>query len=236
MAQRFGSIRKCVHSLTDYVHYKIFFNPKNRKSVIKEFHKFFYESNIWAETYWFGTKIYKNPFDVWVYQEIISEIKPDVIIETGTARGGSALFFAHLLDIIGKGRIYTIDIYKNQYQQQHPRIKYLVVPSSTDRNTVERIKNSIRKTEKVMVILDSHHAKNHVLEELRLYSHLVSVGSYLVVEDSNINGHPVNKEYGEGPAEAIKLFLKENKSFVQDRSREKFFVTFNPGGYLKRVR
>src|SRR3989338_4497676 len=100
MAQRFGSIRKCVHSLTDYVHYKIFFNPKNRKSVIKEFHKFFYESNIWAETYWFGTKIYKNPFDVWVYQEIISEIKPDVIIETGTARGGSALFFAHLLDII----------------------------------------------------------------------------------------------------------------------------------------
>jgi cephalosporin hydroxylase len=87
-----------------------------------------------------------------------------------------------------------------------------------------------------MVVLDSDHTRDHVLAELRAYKDLVSLGCYLVVEDSCINGHPVVPQYGPGPMEAIELFLQECDWFEIDREREKFFLTFNPSGYLKRVR
>lgn len=87
-----------------------------------------------------------------------------------------------------------------------------------------------------MVILDSDHKKVHVLNELKIYSKFVSKGSYLIVEDSNINGHPVLPNFGLSPMEAIKDFLKENKNFIIDKTKEKFFLTFNPNGYLKRIK
>jgi cephalosporin hydroxylase len=85
-----------------------------------------------------------------------------------------------------------------------------------------------------MVILDSDHARDHVLEELRIYSSLVSPGSYLVVEDTNVNGHPVFREHGPGPMEAVELFLAETGEFEVDAAREKFFLTFNPRGFLRK--
>ena len=89
----------------------------------------------------------------------------------------------------------------------------------------------------MLVILDSDHTKNHVLGELRLYAPLVSRGSYLIVEDTNVNGHPVLKDFGPGPAEAVEEFLAEQSDFFVDRAREKYFLTFNPKGYLfKRLR
>ena len=87
-----------------------------------------------------------------------------------------------------------------------------------------------------MVDLDSNHSKQHVLEEMRAYAPMITIGNYLIVEDTNINGHPVLPEFGPGPMEAVEEFLKENHDFVPDPSREKFLVTFNPGGYLRKVR
>jgi len=85
-----------------------------------------------------------------------------------------------------------------------------------------------------LVILDSDHSKAHVLQEMELYAPMISVGSYLIVEDTNLHGHPVLPEFGPGPMEAVAEFLPKNPDFIVDRSREKFFMTFNPGGYLKR--
>ncbi len=87
----------------------------------------------------------------------------------------------------------------------------------------------------MLVILDSDHSKRHVLDELRTYSQFVGEGSYIIVEDTNVNGHPVLPEFGPGPMEAIQDFLKENKDFAVDGSKEKFYMTFNPKGYLRRV-
>jgi cephalosporin hydroxylase len=108
--------------------------------------------------------------------------------------------------------------------------------SSTSKEIVEKIKNSIKDKDRVMVILDSDHSKVHVLNELRIYSELVTRGSYLIVEDMCLNGHPVYPGFGLGPMEAVEEFLKESKDFVADRRREKYYITFNPKGYLKRIK
>jgi len=97
------------------------------------------------------------------------------------------------------------------------------------------VKGSIKPSDKVLVTLDSDHAKHHVLEELRIYSKMASVGSYVVVDDTNLNGHPVNRPFGPGPAEAVEEFLAQESGLVRDTSREKFGLTFSPGGFLKRV-
>jgi cephalosporin hydroxylase len=110
-----------------------------------------------------------------------------------------------------------------------------MVGSSTDDKIVRHVKEQISQTDKVMVILDSDHHKEHVLKELRIYGPLVTRGNYLIVEDSNLNGHPVHQDHGPGPMEAIEEFLIGNKEFVVDAKREKFRLTFNPRGYLLKV-
>lgn len=162
---------------------------------------------------------------------LIKEYKPDLIIECGTDRGGSALYFAHLFDIIGNGKVVTIDI-DNKNPPQHDRIKYLIGSSTSDEvvNEVEKLIEDKR----VMIILDSDHDKRNVLKELNIYNKMVSKGCYLVVEDSNINGHPVHKNFGAGPMEAIEKFMKYNKDFEIDKNKEKFLLTSNPKGYLRR--
>ncbi len=87
-----------------------------------------------------------------------------------------------------------------------------------------------------MVVLDSDHHRDHVLNELRLYNGLVSPGCYLIVEDTHFNGHPILPKFGPGPFEAVDEFLRTNTAFVRDRTRERFLLTFNPGGYLKRLK
>lgn len=218
---------------------RLYVSAKSEKEIVDHFHKLYYDSNIFGKTFvntfWLGTPTLKCPLDLWVYQEIIYDLKPDLIIETGTAEGGSALFLATMLDILGKGEIITIDIQPNDKRPQHKRIRYLL-GSSTGKEIIETVKRSARENKKIMVILDSDHSQKHVLEELRTYSPIVSRGQYLIVEDSNVNGHPVFLDHGPGPMEAIDEFLKENNGFTVDKSKEKFYLTFNPKGYLLKVK
>ncbi len=172
---------------------------------------------------------------MWIFQEIVTETRPDVIVEAGTYHGGSALFLANLLDLDGRGKVVTIDIADYAKKPLHPRIHYLL-GSSTAPETMSEVKRLIAPQDRVMVVLDSDHRKPHVLQELRLYHRLVTKDCYLIVEDTNINGHPVFRGFGPGPMEAVEEFLQGNRDFVPDRSREKFLMTYNPSGYLRRLR
>lgn len=209
-----------------------------RQQYLDGFHRLYYESaesgGTWKKTYWLGVPTRKCPLDLWIYQEILHEVRPDIIVETGTRWGGSALFLASLCDVLGHGRVITIDIEVPGERPSHDRITYLL-GSSTSPQIVEEVSNNIRPGHRVMVCLDSDHAMDHVLTEMRTYGTLVSPGSYLIVEDTNINGHPVAPGWGPGPMEAVQEFLKETREFVVDESREKLLLTFNPKGYLRRV-
>ena len=203
--------------------------------VIRHFHELFYNRvhSTWNDTYWMGAKILKNPFDLWIYQEIIFATKPDVIVECGTRHGGSALCLAHLCDLLGHGRIVSVDIEPDALRPTHPRITYLIGSSlSSDiLKEVERATDGQRS----MVSLDSDHRQAHVLSEMRAYGPFVSLGCYMIVEDTNLNGHPVLPEFGPGPHEAVEQFLRETRDFEDDPRCEKFLFTFHPRGFLRRV-
>lgn len=181
-----------------------------------------------------GVPALKCPFDLWVYQEIISELRPNLIIESGTYLGGSALFMASICDQLGHGHVFSMDKTMIEGRPEHPRICYWH-GSSVDPETLQAVESLVASGDPVMVVLDSDHHKDHVLREIQIYSRFVSLGSYLIVEDTNINGHPVWPDFGPGPMEAVDEFMKNTDQFILDRSREKFYLTFNPGGYLKRV-
>lgn len=212
--------------------------PSQKKQTVDNFHKLFYDSHIvsktWNDSYFLGVGIQKCPFDLFIYQEIIYELKPDLIIETGTEFGGSAYYMAIICDALKKGKIITVDIKQFKNKPKHERITYLT-GSSIDKTIITKMKSAVRNKKKILVILDSDHSRDHVLQELQIYSAFVSKGSYLIVEDSNVNGHPVYSDHGPGPMEAIQGFMKNNKNFKIDKSREKLYLTFNPNGYLKKI-
>lgn len=211
-----------------------------RKGTITDFHRLYYDAHLlggtWFDTYWLGTRVQKCPLDLWIYQEMIVALKPELIVETGTAQGGSALFLATMCDAIGHGEVLTVDIVDEAQQVSHPRLQKLI-GSSVQPAIIETVAGRVEATSgHVLVILDSDHAREHVARELELYAGFVTVGSYLVVEDTNLNGHPVDFSHGPGPAEAVDAFIRSDSRFVVDEGKEKFLLTFNPGGYLKRVR
>lgn len=187
-------------------------------------------SSTWDNTYWLGVPIEKYPTDLIVFEGIIFETKPDVTIEAGTRKGGSAYYFASLFDLLGTGRVNTMDIKNYPEKPKHPRIEYLLMSSVSD-EAVNRIGSEIRPGER-NASLDSNHAAD---QELQIYSSMVTKGCYLVVDDTNINGHPVNPYFGPGPMEAVEKFMDGNHDFEVDRSREKFMLTVSLRGYLGRV-
>jgi cephalosporin hydroxylase len=189
---------------------------------------------IYERTFWMGIPCLKCPLDLWIYQEILVETRPDLIVETGTHVGGTTLFLAHVCDLLGHGQVVSVDIDAAPSRPNHPRIRY-VTGSSADARLMASIFREV-PAERRLAILDSDHSKSHVLAELQLLAEYINVGSYIVVEDTNINGHPVLPTFGEGPHEAVEAFLQTTDKFIIDESREKFLLTFQPGGYLKRVR
>ncbi len=191
--------------------------PPNMKTKrINDFKKLYHLFN--PRAYWCGIPVIKNPLDLWIYQEIINNTRPDFIIETGTHMGGSALFFASICDFVGRGKVITIDIRKKP-TPRHPRIIRIIGSSISD-SVVKKIEQIVDK-KRVMVSLDSDHDKDYVLKELELYSKFVSVGSYIVVEDVT--------------PEVVEEFLHKRKDFVADRTQEKFLLTSFPKSFLKRV-
>jgi cephalosporin hydroxylase len=222
---------------------RVVYRPETQRQIVDEFHKLYYDAAVyggtWQNTYWLGVPTSKCPLDLWVYQEMLFELRPDVVVECGTFNGGSALYLASLLDVLGHGRVITIDIEPNPARPPHDRITYLS-GSTTSPEVVAQVRRLVAESTgsspTVMVLLDSDHSQDHVAAELREYSPLVTPGSYVVVEDTNVNGHPVFADHGPGPMEAVDAFVSGTDEFVVDTEREKFLLTFNPRGYLRRVK
>jgi cephalosporin hydroxylase len=208
---------------------------ERRRRTIRAFHRLYYDSpwQTWKNTRWLSVNAYKTPLDLWIYQELIVSLRPELIVETGTADGGSALFLATVCDAVDCGEILSIDVRAKPNRPEHDRITYATA-SSVAPETLGLVAEYAHDKAPVLVILDSDHSREHVLAELRAYAPFVTPGSYLVVEDTNLNGHPVVSNFGPGPMEALREFLVERSDFSPDVDQEKFLLSFNPGGYLRR--
>lgn len=193
--------------------------------------------NFYGGSRFLGVETLQNPTDAWVTQEIIHEVKPDFIVEAGTFKGGSALFWAMVLEEVNPvGRVITIDIrdYVTDAKDRalwKERIDFLV-GSSTDPAIVDEVRRRVQGG-RVLVILDSLHSPDHVYDELQMYSPLVSVGSYVIVQDTGLGSNRLAYELAAG---GVRRFLKEGGGFEVDEGRERFMITNNPRGYLRRVR
>ncbi|NIA13238.1 MAG: hypothetical protein GWP08_04100 [Nitrospiraceae bacterium] len=195
----------------------------------------FIQKRMANRTTYFGVVAIKNPMDFWVYREIIFEVKPDVTVEIGNAYGGGALALAHILDNMGHGRLIGVDHQHQtvpQFIRDHPRIAFIDGDAC---ESFPQVQGSIAEGETVLVIEDSSHTYENTLNVLRTYSPLVTRGSYLIVEDSNCH-HGVDIGPRPGPYEAVEQFITETDAFEIDRTRESWFITWNPKGYLKRIR
>jgi cephalosporin hydroxylase len=189
---------------------------------LEAFHRLSYHSYTWSMTTWMGVPLLKHPCDLFALQEIVAGIRPALIIETGTAFGGSALYLAHLCDLLGHGQVLTIDLEPAPSLPQHQRITYRVGSSVDPEIVAYAAERAARCGGPVLVLLDSDHHEGHVRAELDAYAPLVTVGSFLVVEDTNVNGRPVLPEFGPGPAEAVEAWLgtpTEGPIFQRDRCR-----------------
>lgn len=186
---------------------------------------------------WMGVKVWKNPLDAWIYQEIVHEVRPDVIVEVGSAAGGGALYLAHLLELLGHGVVVSVDIDRSSFVAEHPRLVTVTGPSSAP-ETVARVAELCRD-QRALVIHDADHTKEQVLADLRCYAPFVSVGSYLIVEDGIVDLFRPWEKLGvsyEGPLAASEEFVRSTDEFEIDATRERYVLTQNPRGFLRRVR
>lgn len=231
---------------------KVFMNKMKDGNLKRISKQWFLQSVKYEYSYhfrWLGVPIIQYPQDIIAYQEVIWNVKPDLIIETGIARGGSLIFSASILEMIGKGKVVGIDIdirkHNRRAIEKHPlnnRIM-MIEGSSIDEKTVRIVRRLARGKKKILLMLDSNHTHDHVLNELRLYSSLVSKNSYIIVFDSVIEDLPdslnENRPWGKGnnPKTAISQFLKENNRFVMDEQiNNKLAISATPYGYLKCIR
>lgn len=198
---------------------------------------------------WLGRPIIQYPQDLIAIQEIIWKVKPDLIIETGIARGGSLIFYASLLSLLGgKRKVLGIDIELRSHNRRairnHPLSKKILIieGSSVDPVTLKKVAAIAKQYKKMLVILDSNHTHDHVLQELQSYSGFVSKGSYLIVLDTVIDelpdaifrGRPWKK--GNSPKSAVNVFLRDHPQFQPNRVMDqKLQISVAPGGYLKKI-
>ncbi len=208
--------------------------------VPEAYHRWYYDNLIWRQRTWTEVAIHKSPLDLWNYQEIISQLRPQLIIEFGSAAGGSALYFADLLNAlrIESGKVISVDIDLapvDPRAKAHPSI-FFIEASSTDPFVGNLLRDERPAASRAFAILDSDHSETHVYNEMLLLREVLLRGDYLVVEDGNINGHPVLPGWGDGPFEAIARYFSEYPDdYESDREREMTFGwTFSPRGFLIR--
>jgi len=208
----------------------------DQTKLVEAFHRYWYDSvdQTWNNTHWLGHQLLKNPFDLWIYQELLWTVRPTIFIEAGTKYGGSAFYFASLMDLLGVGRVISIDIEHEVEMPVHPRVEY-IIGSSADPAVAESIATQIGPEDVVMVFLDSDHTRDHVYGELEVLAPLVTKGSYVIVEDSNINGHPVLPEFGPGPMEALEEWFVDHPEFENDPTQERYLITAAPKGFWRRI-
>jgi len=206
------------------------------QAAIDAFHVAFYASrNTHGMTFFEDVPVLKNPMDLWVYQDILWARRPTLVIETGTAYGGSALWFARQFDRLGVGHVVSIDVEPAPDLPSHPRITFLT-RSSLDPSLLDALRPIAAGHPRVMVVLDSDHSAGHVTAELEAYHEWVTPGQYLVVEDTNINGRPVPMTWGGGPGPgvAVDRWLTTHPDFARDPACERYLLKFFPGGWLRR--
>lgn len=205
-------------------------------------------TNNFDKVSWLGVPVWQNVFDLWTIQETLAEVRPDVLIETGTNRGGSSFFYAQIFDMLyghgsereGRGRIWTVDIEK-LHEFSNPRVTYHL-GSSVSAETLASLRAWLGPTPgRVMVILDSDHNRPHVRAELEAYAPLVTPGSYLLCQDGVIDDLAMFHKNGEeGPRLAVEDFFATSplaKDFEIDHERcDRFLITHHPKGWLRRVR
>ncbi len=203
------------------------------------------ERKLMYEPSWLGIPIIQYPGDIIAMQELIWKVRPDLIIETGVAHGGSAVFYASMLELIGKGRVVAIDVEIRKYNhvaiEAHPLSKRieLITGSSVDQSTIESVSAMAKKANTVLVVLDSNHSYEHVLKEMKLYAPMVTDESYMVTMDGaqgQVYDIPSGKEEWreDNPLRAIETFLAEyGERWEIDKRYTRFGVTSNPNGYLR---
>lgn len=200
---------------------------------------------------WMGLPVIQTPQDIVAMQEIIWQVKPDLIIETGIARGGSLIFYASMLELLGQGGSVLgvdIDIREENWKaiEAHAMFKRVktIEGSSTSSTVLNQVKELAKGKKNILVALDSDHTHKHVLNELELYSPIVTKGSYIVVFDTLVEdaiedmpiGSTPDRPWGKGnnPKTAVWEFLEKNKRFKVDSDIEnKLLITSAPGGYLR---
>jgi cephalosporin hydroxylase len=188
-----------------------------------------------TRTSYFGVPTWKNPLDLWVYQELLYEQRPDVIVEVGNRYGGSTLALAHLCDLMGHGRIVGIDLSHDSVPPQareHPRITWVDGDACA---VFDQVANLLDPGSSVVVIEDSAHTYDNTLAVLRSYSQLVKPGYSFIVEDGLL-GHGLDMGPRPGPYEAVETFVAEHPDFAIERDRESMLLTWCPKGFLRRIR
>jgi cephalosporin hydroxylase len=222
------------------------YSPEGFSALSNLFTRSAWQQKISYEPTWLGIPIIQTPEDIVMMQELIWKVRPDVVIESGVAHGGSVVLYASILDLIGKGHVIGVDVEIRKYNrlalQSHPMSKRftLIEGSSVDTSTVQQVREMIRPDDTVLVALDSNHTKAHVAKELELYAPLVTPDSYLVVFDgvmqvlTDAPGGSPSWDH-DNPWRAIEDFLGKNEDFEIDPYYNRLKVTHAPGGFLKRV-
>ncbi|MBV8980190.1 MAG: class I SAM-dependent methyltransferase [Acidimicrobiia bacterium] len=188
-----------------------------------------------AGTTWLGRPVWQNPLDAWALQEAIVHDGVDLVIECGTNRGGSAYYMASVFDLIGRGRVITIDV-ESLADFQHDRIEFLK-GSSVDPELIAAVRARVDELapSRTMVLLDSDHAGPHVLRELELYSEFVPIGGYVVVQDGCIDELAIMRDDRPGPLWALRQFIANDPNFEIDEARSgRYLLSHSPSGWLRR--
>lgn len=194
-----------------------------------------WQSMAWDETTWLGRPLTSAPTDLLAYQQLVTEIRPDWIIETGTGSGGRTLFLASVCELIGHGEVVSVGEHLSEDLPIHPRIAY-VEGKPGAAATVSRVAGIVGQEPHALVVIGGSAHRNVTQEEFDAYCPFVPKGSYAIVTDTAVNGNPVWAGFGPGPFEAVKLILVRHGEFAMDYEPERYSLTFNPGGFLKRIR